>query len=81
MNGKAVIPSNYAQWRHCIEIDCGLALTTEFVESRIDALSRSGSEEVRRFAALYGAEHLQSVLGWFMEARTRTMSEPLGSPR
>jgi len=69
MKPQPVIPRNYADWRHCIEVDCGIALTPEFVDLRIEALTRSGSEETRRFAALYGSEHLQRVIAWFHEAR------------
>jgi hypothetical protein len=69
MKPQPIIPSNYADWRHCIEVDCGIALTPEFVALRIEALTRDGSEEARRFAALYGSEHLQRVIGWFYLAR------------
>ena len=69
MRPKPIIPGSYAEWQHCIEVDCGIALTPEFVASRIEALTRAGSEEPRRFAALYGNEHLQRVIGWFTAAR------------
>lgn len=65
MNPHPVIPRNDAEWRRCIEVDCGIALTPEFVAMRIEALTRSESEEARRFASLYGRDHLQRVIGWF----------------
>ena len=67
---SAAIPQSYTQWRRCIEIDCGLTLTPEFVAARIDALSHPGSEEASRFARLYGEPHLQRVVGWFHTAAT-----------
>jgi hypothetical protein len=79
MKPQPIIPSNYAEWRRCIEVDCGIALTPEFVALRIEALTRSESEEARRFAALYGGEHLQRVIGWFYSARPERQSEPPGS--
>lgn len=79
MNPHPVIPQNYAEWRRCIEVDCGIALTPEFVAMRIDALTRSGSEEARRFAGLYGSDHLQRVIGWFHAARPASHSESPGS--
>ncbi len=67
---SAAIPQNYAQWRRCIEVDCGIALTPAFVQARLDALTRHESDEVRRFERLYGAAHLQHVIGWFHAAMT-----------
>lgn len=79
MNPNPVIPRNFAEWRRCIEVDCGLALTPEFVAVRIDALTRSGSEEARRFASLYGNDHLQRVIGWFNAARSAVPTGPANS--
>jgi hypothetical protein len=80
MKSNPIIPGSYADWRHCIEVDCGLALTPEFVTSRIEALTRPASEEARRFAALYGSKHLQRVIGWFHSARSDHQSASLASP-
>ena len=52
---SAVIPQTYAQWRHCIEVDCQIALTLEFVASRLQALRNAQGQEARRFPQLYGA--------------------------
>ena len=65
----AVIPETYQAWRHCIEVDCGIPLTSSFIDARIDVLSRSRNEETERFAALYGAAHHVRVLDWFRQAR------------
>lgn len=79
MNPHPVIPRNFAEWRRCIEVDCGIALTPEFVAMRIEALTRNGSEEAHRFASLYGSDHLQRVIGWFHAARPNPPTESLGS--
>jgi hypothetical protein len=63
-----LIPSDYASWRYCIEVKCGLALTPDFLQARIAALADSGDEETRRFARLYGDAHLNRVLAWFRQA-------------
>jgi hypothetical protein len=68
---NAVIPANYDQWRHCIEVDCGLRLTPEFIAQRLAALDSPKSEEARRFAHLYGQRHLDNVINWFRSARAR----------
>jgi len=77
MNPNPVIPRTYAEWRRCIEVDCGLAITPEFVSARLAALKRNGSEEARRFAGLYGHDHLQRVVGWFEQANP---AQPDGAP-
>lgn len=63
-----LIPSNYASWRYCIEVKCGLALTTDYLRERIVVLSNSDHEETKRFAKLYGNAHREQVLAWFREA-------------
>jgi hypothetical protein len=63
-----LIPSNYASWRYCIEIKCGLALTPAFLGARIAVLSDPGKEETQRFARLYGEAHLNRVLAWYRQA-------------
>jgi len=78
MKSHAVIPRNFDEWKRCIEVDCGIPLTPEFVATRIEALTRSGSEEASRFARLYGSDHLQHVIGWFETARAATVSAASG---
>jgi hypothetical protein len=63
-----LIPSDYASWRYCIEVKCGLALNPGFLRSRIAVLSDSSHEETQRFARLYGDAHLKRILGWFRQA-------------
>jgi hypothetical protein len=63
-----VIPSDYASWRYCIEVKCGLALKPGFLQARIAVLSDSRQEETQRFARLFGDAHLNRVLGWFQQA-------------
>lgn len=65
---EEVIPSDYASWRYCIEVKCGLALTPDYVQARIAVLSDRDCEETQRFARLYGDAHRQQVLAWFRRA-------------
>jgi hypothetical protein len=65
-----VIPQTYAQWRHCIEVDCGIALTRPFIEERLSVWQDAGHVEARRFAQLYGDEHRLRVQQWFEQARS-----------
>ncbi len=63
-----VIPQTYAQWHHCITVECGIALTKTFVEQRLTTWRNSQSEESVRFRRLYGDRHWQSVIAWFERA-------------
>jgi hypothetical protein len=63
-----LMPSDYASWRYCIEVKCGLALKPDFLQARIAALSDADHVETKRFARLYGDAHLDRVLAWFRRA-------------
>lgn len=63
-----MIPQTYADWRRCIEVDCGLTLTPQFIAERIDELSDPSRERTAQFVRVYGDAHRQRVLGWFQQA-------------
>ena len=63
-----VIPQTYQQWRHCIEVECGLALTGEFIDARIQELARLDHFRTQQFVRLYGESHRARVLDWFRQA-------------
>jgi len=64
-----VIPQTYADWRYCITVQCGLALSPDYIQARIQALSAAESEDSLRFRRLYGDSHWQNVLAWFRQAQ------------
>lgn len=66
-----VIPQTEAQWRHCITVECGIALTRPFVEQRLAVWSDETHEETRRFDQLYGRAHRERVRQWFAQALTQ----------
>ncbi|BCL70249.1 conserved hypothetical protein [Vibrio nigripulchritudo MADA3029] len=66
---KSAIPSTYHEWRHCITVDCGIPLTTEYVEQRIEALQSDRDEHTKQFVKLYGDQYRQQVVNWFKEAQ------------
>lgn len=67
---SALFPQSYLEWRHCIEVDCAIVLTPQFVSARLQALRKVQGEEVRRFVGLYGERHWQAVLAWFAQAQS-----------
>lgn len=65
---STVIPRTYAEWRHCIEVDCGLVLAPDYISMRLMVLHQPAHEEVRRFVKLYGPEHWARIQHWFEQA-------------
>lgn len=68
VKSEMMIPANYAEWRQCIEVSCGLRLTTDFVQERLAALRNPADSYTRAFASQYGAAYLQQVIGWYEQA-------------
>lgn len=64
-----MIPRTYDEWRHCIEVDCGLQLTPAFIAERIAELANTEHERTRQYVRLYGEAHRQRVIEWFEQAR------------
>jgi len=65
----SIIPQNYQEWRHCIIVECGLELTSHFIDARISALQNESEYYTQQFLRLYGPEYRQTVLNWFVQAR------------
>lgn len=60
-----MIPVDYIEWRHCIEIECGLRLDEEFAVERLKTLSDFNHQETKKFVAIYGPEHLENICKWY----------------
>lgn len=60
-----MIPKNYTEWRHCIEIDCGIKLTPSFAQERIKIMEQNSGVFMSGFRKLYGDHHPEQVLNWF----------------
>ena len=39
MDTDKSIPTNYAEWRECITVHCGIPLTPDYITERLIALS------------------------------------------
>lgn len=64
-----IIPSNYEQWKHCIVKDCGIPLTTPFIEARIAAMNDVNNEYTRQFLKCYGKTHYENTKHWLKQAK------------
>ncbi len=69
MPAEIIIPTNYLEWRHCIEIQCRQPLTAAYCEQRIAALQNQTDPHTREFIRLYGEAHWRNTLSWFAQAR------------
>ena len=64
-----MIPATYQQWRHCIEVQCGIKLTPDFIQQRLSALRDHGDYQSQRFLEMWGETHFHQVIAWFEQAR------------
>ena len=60
-----MIPQNYTEWRDCIENKCGIPLTPEFVNKRIDELGDTNLQATKEFINKYSEQHYHQVMEWF----------------
>ena len=63
-----MIPTNYQEWRHCIEVKCNIPLTKNFITTRIEALQDLSEDETVKFQKLYGDDYRLQVLEWYEQA-------------
>jgi hypothetical protein len=68
------IPQSYGAWRHCIEVECGIPLTGDYIAGRLSVLREPSAEETQRFVQRYGRLHWQRVVAWF-ETAAEQMAE------
>ncbi len=64
------IPETYEHWHHCITVECGIALTPEFIATRLSEWRNEKAEKTVRFRRVYGDAHWQRVIGWFERAES-----------
>lgn len=69
---SAIIPETFEEWRHCIEHDCDIILTPEFIATRLTILREPQHEETQRFVRYYGEAHWQRIILWLEHALNDT---------
>ncbi|MEO1017907.1 MAG: hypothetical protein AAFY56_09460 [Pseudomonadota bacterium] len=67
-----MIPDTYERWRRCITVDCGLELTSAFINTRLAELRDASAHRTRRFVEYYGEDHRTRVITWFEQAQQET---------
>lgn len=68
-NNKFVTPKTYDEWKYCIEVLGKIELTPDYIGKRLSIMEDSQNAETKKFAKLYGDDHLQRTVGWFRRAQ------------
>lgn len=63
-----MIPTTYEAWRHCIEVDCRIPLTREFITQRLRELDDRGVYSTEQLQRRYGEAHVDQLKRWFRRA-------------
>jgi hypothetical protein len=69
MSYKTLTPLNYDDWKHCITKECGIPLTSEFIEKRIASFEDHNNDYTKKFIEKYGEDYARQVVAWFVLAR------------
>ncbi|MEA9788306.1 hypothetical protein VDF90_13825 [Xanthomonas campestris pv. raphani] len=72
---SAVLPGHYADWRHCIEVDCNQLLTRDFIAQRLTNLRDLHDHHTQQFLRRWGQPHHQQVIQWFERARMESVPQ------
>jgi hypothetical protein len=64
-----MILETYEQWLNCIQVDCGIQLTPQFVEERLQTLSDQSQAETKKFVATHGEEHYEKIINWYKRTK------------
>ena len=65
---KGPIPTTYEEWRHCISVEGGIPLTSDYIASRLGVWREEKTQETRRFRELYGDAYWRTIISWFERA-------------
>jgi hypothetical protein len=63
------IPRSYQQWRECITVRCGIALTKTYIASRLVELRDPSHPKTHEFCGKYGQAYLTQIVQWFETAQ------------
>lgn len=62
-----MLPQSFEAWRHCITVDCGIALTPAFAKTRLTVYLNPDHPETKDFARRYGEQHLRNIISWLQQ--------------
>ena len=50
----AELPRTYDEWKYCITVKCGIALTQDYINERLRALSTMNDHATAKFVEMWG---------------------------
>ncbi|MEO0341355.1 MAG: hypothetical protein AAF242_19365 [Bacteroidota bacterium] len=59
-----MIPTSFSEWKNCIENDCKIKITRNFVDTRLKVYQNKRNPETIKFVSLYGEQHLNNIIFW-----------------
>ena len=62
-----MIPENFENWKKCLEVNCKIPITKDFAASRLQIYTDDTNRETKKFAELYGSNHLQNIIKWYKQ--------------
>lgn len=60
-----MMPTNFDEWKNCIEVKCKIPLTKDFAASRLQIYTDHSKQETQKFIELYGTAHLNNIITWY----------------
>ncbi len=64
--------NTYEEWKHCITVQCGIPLTSDYIAQRMTELNDLSNEHTKKFVKTWGEPQLKKVIAWFEEAKQDT---------
>ena len=71
----AELPRTYDEWKYCITVKCGIALTQDYINERLRALSTMNDHATAKFVEMWGSEQHQKTVSWFEQAASEFESK------
>lgn len=69
------LPRTYDEWKYCITVKCGIALTQDYINERLRALSTMNDHATAKFVEMWGSEQHQKTVSWFEQAASEFESK------
>ncbi|MEM1379952.1 MAG: hypothetical protein AAGH41_04920 [Pseudomonadota bacterium] len=61
--------TTFEDWKTCITVACGIPLTKDYVDQRLQALQDPSDFGTQKFVEFWGDDHRQRVIGWLEQAK------------
>ncbi len=70
-----IVPRTYEEWKNCIVVECGIPLTLDYVQARLQVLQNPTAHHTQRFVKQWGSDHLARTIAWFSKAEKELVTQ------